>query len=293
MPGLDQKRVCWQNAPAEYEIANYDEPKIEYRQLVEKFIEPLSLKSLRKKTFYTIVTNVLCADVNSSKGVKDPIDKDLYLPLEIALTKWSINSKKNNHSEDDSYNSSPVNFVESDSKVWMINPGPPIRTCNTIAIDHAKKHKIVWDYDEPDDQNPYLDDWDKTMKEINQFLSADRTVFSKELRYIRQDLGCLKWLNQNVKQKINPINVYSLEDLYVVLMRKLTGIPESSSQNIARFRLDSDGDAHYNAKLQCKYHGNKTLRDDSPDSETRYCALALSRCYSNIIANDLYDSGEI
>lgn len=295
MPGLDQKHVCWLNAPAEHELSNYDDQKIEFRQRVENFIKLLPLKSIRKKTFYTIVTNVLCADVESSRcdrngREKDSIEKDLYLPLEIALTKWSIMSKKNNSNDGDNFDENDtIKFSESNSKIWLINPGPPLRLCNTIAMVHAKKHKITFDYDDPENQNIYVEnDWDKIMREINQFLSADRTVFSKELKYVRQDLGSLKWLNLNVKQRVNPINVYSLEDLYVVLMRKFNGSSDIPSQGIARFRLESNIDIHYDLKLQCLYHSKKTEGEGS-DSETRYCALALSRCYSNIIATDLYN----
>lgn len=273
----DHRRANWQVAPAEYEINNYDEPKIRYREYVENYIKPMKPGSLKKKTFFTIATNVACADI-STKDNNDPLDKDLYLPLEIAITKWSLNCAQN---EDGTR--------KLDSKLWMLNPGELPRGCINVANDFKSAHKIDFDLRNPDDvnTNPYVEqDVNKVMKEINSFLSADRTVFSQSIYHVRQDLGCLKWLNSKATHKSNPISVFNLEDLYVVMSRFFN--PELDNtcmgQGIAHYRLNNYYDS-YDTSLQCLYHQirAKNFEDGSTDS----CAKALAYSRSNVMIEDI------
>lgn len=275
---LDQTLVNWQVAPAEHEVSYYDDPKIKYRRYVENFIKPLPAKSVKKKTFYTIATNVLCADIWTSKDTIDPIDRDLYLPLEISLTKWSLQDGK-----------SPRDTRELSTKVWMINPGPPVKLCNHAAMEHLKNHKIDFDYrSETRESNALIEeDLVKVMKEINSFLSADKTVFSQNILHIRQDLGVLKWLNRETNYKSKPILVYSLEDLYVVLAKFFNPDHDNTSmgQGIARHKLSNFNDS-YNPDLQCIFHRVKTNNDD--EGSTSNCAQAISIGYSHVIIDDIY-----
>lgn len=263
----------WQVAPAEYELANYDENKIEYRQYVQDFITALPKKSLKKKLFYTISTNVLCADIHTSKDTIDPVDRDIYLPLEIAITKWSLASGKE-----------PTNERALDTRVWMLNPGPPPSGCRCFALDHIKNHKIEFD-DWDKGQNTHIEsDVNLIMREINSFLSADRTVFSTSLRNARQDLGSLKWLNQQTDKKSKPIRVYSLEDLYVVLARHFEpAVDPFVGQGIANFRLSCI--ENYDPVYHCKYHQTRAKLDDGT---TGNCARALAYLTSNKLIEDVF-----
>lgn len=269
--------VNWQVAPAEHEIANYDKPKIEYRRYVEEMIQTLPTRSIRKKPFFTISVNVLCADTTTSKSSNDPIERDLYLPLEIAITKWSLVHGK-----------IPADERDLLVKVWMINPGPPTRGCVCAALEHRKHHKI--EFDPNDMQNSYVEqDLDKVMKEINSFLTADRTVFSLALKHTRQDLGALKWLNIKTGCKSKPIKVYSLEDLHTVLIRRLK--PDCANfigQGFARHRLNTANS--YDTNLLCDYHETIAQQEEG---ECRYCACALSLSCTNIIIDDVVEFGQI
>jgi len=269
--------VNWQVAPKQYEISNYDEPKLRYRKHVEQFINPLSLKSLRKKTFFTISTNVLCADISSSKDTIDPIDRDIYLPLEIAIVKWSLAEAKE-----------PPESRELDAKAWMINPGPPTKGSNCYALEHKRSHKIDFD---PNDQtqNTYIEsDLSEVMKQINSFLSADRLVFSLTLKHVRQDLGSLKWLNRETGYRSKPIKVYSLQDLYVVMIRHFQ--PDLKSvigYGMAEFRMEQSSDA-YNSELQCSYHKAMSKNEGG---ECRFCAKGLSIGWTSVLVDDVAKFG--
>lgn len=264
----------WQVAPAEHEIANYDAHKILYRQYVEDFIKQVPKKNLCKKAFFTIATNVLCADRESSNPDLFPTDRDIYLPLEIAISKWCLSST------DEAENSKRII-----TKVWMMNPGKPTHLSNSMAKDHAQKHKIDFDY-EDFDCNPFIEpDLKKIIKEINSFLSTDRIVFSIELRHVRQDLGSIKWLVKVAEAKCKPIKVFSLEDLYVVLSRSFAE-PEAGKkigQGLARHRMHSCSDCH-DPEIQCIFHQQKAK---ITDGETRYCAKAICTAYTKILIQDV------
>lgn len=259
----------WQVAPAEWELSSYDSHKIEYREHVKKYIQPLNNKSIRKKAFFTISTNVLCADIDSSKVYNGSFDRDIYQPLEISITKWTFK-----------HGNEPVDERVLESKVWMINPGRPLSA--SWALDHKAKHKI--DLDPEDTDNEYVQkDLNKVIKEINSFLSADRLVFSINIKHIRQDLGCLKWLNRETEWKLKPIKVFSLEDLYIVVVRHLKPGQEGISSGPVSHRLEHASDT-YNTKLHCSYHQAKS---NIPDSDTCYCAKGISLTYSNVIIDDV------
>lgn len=270
-------KADWQIAPAEHEIANYDDNKIEYRQHVQAFINNLTPKQLRKKVFLSIATNVLCADVKSSKGSDiAPADRDLYLPLEIAITKWSLSD----HAE-------PMEQRITKTKCWLINPGEAPVGCRCFALDHKYKHKIEIDEGRDDlGQNEHIsNDLDEIMKELNSFIGPDRTLFSTSLRHVRQDLGSIKWLNSKVGKKCKPIKIYSIEDLYVVLMRKVE--PDfgcSIGQGFANYRftcIDS-----YNPKYQCKCH---LAIAQLPDGATENCAKAVCFLTARTVIDDVQD----
>lgn len=270
----------WQVAPAEWELSNYDEPKIRYRQQVEAFIKPVTIKSLRKKSFITIATNVLCADIDSSKGHVDEIVRDLYLPLEIALTKWSVAEGKK-----------PPQERTFKSSVWMLNPGTPTRGSICASRDHQAKHKISFDLEDPE-QNPYISpDLNQVVKDINSFLLPDRTVFSLSLRHCRQDLGCLKWLNKMTGFKTRPIRVFSLQDLYVVLIRHIK--PEAKKMiglGVAQFRMEICSE-HYNSSLHCDYHS--ALANNDTDGDCRFCARNLTVSHTNVLLDDIRNQTDL
>lgn len=267
------EKIDWQVGPDEREIANYDEPKITYRQDVEKFVKSLPKKSIRKKTFYTIATNVLCVDKATCGTRHAPIDRDIYLPLEIAITKWSLANAKE-----------PIEDRVLDSRVWMINPGRPTNLSNSEALAHQKQHKIDFD---PDDieQNQFIEpDLKKIVKEINSYLSADRLVFSLDLKRIRQDLGTLKWLNRETDGSLKPIRVLSMVDLYVVLIRYFKpDCGKMYGQGLATFRMDHCTNS-YDTRMLCVYHKTKCKE---LEGECKNCAKALAQVRANILINDV------
>lgn len=266
--------VNWQVAPAEFEIANYDFPKITYRQSVEKLIDAVPKKSLKKKTFVTIATNVLCADISSSKDTIDPIDRDIYLPLEIALTKWSVSDSGKS-----------IDERTHTTQAWIMKPGDPPKGCVNYAINHKGNHSIAYDKFD-DEQDTFLElDLQKIIKEINSFLTPDRTVYSLSLKNCRQDLGSLKWLNRETGYKTKPINVYSLEDLYVVLIRSLSddeNLKLSICQGLARHRMEFTSDT-LDPKMQCRYHKDRLSEDES----SLNCAKALTVGYTMVLLDDI------
>lgn len=265
----------WQVAPAEWEIVNYDEPKVRYRRLVESFLKPLPIRSLKKKTFVSIATNVLCADIPSSKDTVDPIQRDIYLPLEISLTKWSVADSNQ-----------PEEARKISTKVWMINSGRPLTGSNKYAADQRNLHKIDYGNIKPND-NYFRSDLPEIAKEINSMLTPDRTVFSVQLRNCRQDLGCLKWLNKEIGFKMKPIKVYSLEDLYVVLIRRMISEDQPKElicQGIARFRMEYTTNT-YDAKTKCIYHTDSLKADG--ENDTGFCAKSMVECYSHVLLNDI------
>lgn len=260
----------WQVAPAEFQLQNYDQHKIQYRASVESYIKPLNKKSIKKKAFFTISTNVLCAETKSSKESIPPVDRDIYQPLEISITKWSFTSAKD-----------PVDRRILETKFWMINPGEP--TYRTAALDHKAYHKIDLDFKDTSESDYIENDLNKVVKEINSFLTAERLVFSLSLKYARQDLGCLKWLNRETGYRMKAIKVFSLEDLYIVIVRHLKPDTQMMTQGIVRFRFDFQSDT-YNTELQCAYHRAKAKIEDG---ECRFCARCLSISYSNVIIDDV------
>lgn len=267
------KLVDWQVAPAEHEINNYDHFKIDYRQQIKNFLKPLSAKSVRNMPFVTISTNVLCADPASSSETIDPIDRDIYLPLEIVLTKWSLSEAPKGRDE----------RVKLKSNVWMVDPGRPVRNCNSQALDHKKLHKI--DYDSISaGKDPLIEaDLVKISKEINAFLTPNRTVFSIQLRHCRQDLGSLKWLNRETGYKMKPIQVFSLEDLYVCLMRYPNFDQQFIGQGVARHQMYDCGN-FYDPRLQCKFHVLMAKQDS--DSDCGHCAKAVAECCTHKLMDD-------
>lgn len=254
----------WQVGPAEHELANYDEAKIYYRQYVINLITPLAKKNLKKKGFVTISTNVLCADINTSAEDIEPIHRDLYLPLEISLTKWNLSAFKDDLSKQ-----------SVESRVWLINPGSPPLKCNCFAKDHYSKHML-----DAFASSKFTSDYNTVLKEINSFLTSDRVVFSSSLKHVRQDLGSLKWLNQHVNKRIKPIKVFSLEDLYVVLIRHLLQTDNQLyGQGLANLRLMCN-DSH-NPEYQCDYHKNNQA------GASGNCAQSLSYHRSRALIIDV------
>lgn len=269
-------KADWQVAPAEHEIVNYDESKIRYRKDVLSFIEPLAPKQLKKKIFYSISTNVLCADIKSSKdSVIEAVERDLYLPLEIAITKWSLNECLK-----------PDDECFINTKCWLINPGEPPIGCRCFALDHKYKHKLEFDQHGDLGQNEHIsNDLNEIMKELNSFIGPDRVLFSTSLRHVRQDLGSIKWLNSKLDKKCKPIKVYSIEDLYVALMRKLE--PDfgcSIGQGFANHRLSCIDS--YNPKYLCDCH--KAIAQ-LPDGATNNCGKAVSFLNARTIIDDVFD----
>lgn len=269
----------WQVAPTELEIVNYDDFKIAYRQAVEKFIHSSTKKSLRKKTFYTIATNVLCADTTTSSDRYAPEDRDLYLPLEIAITKWSLADAKK-----------PIEGRVLDSRVWMIDPGPPTALSQSAAKNHQNLHKIKFE-SELLNENQFIEpDLKQIIKEINNYLSADRLVFSLNLKRIRQDLGCLKWLNRETGGSLKPIRIRNMEDLYVVLIRYFN--PSASKmygQGLANHRMENCTNS-YEIRMLCSYH-KSTCRERQ--GECKNCAEALVRVQANVLINDVVEFGKV
>lgn len=261
----------WQVAPREHEIANYDEPKIRYRRYVEDYVKSIPNKTILKRSFYTISTNVLCADISTKAETLDPIDRDLYLPLEIAITKWCLNDGK-----------TPIEERKQDTRVWMIDPGSPTSGSISYSLDHSKKHKIVLNHASRPTHEFLEPSTLKVIREINSFLPADRTVFSLDLRRIRQDLGCLKWLNRQAGSRSSPIKVYDLENLYVVLVRRFK--PETQSSiglGIAHLRMEHSSDP-YDDKNHCKYHKKRTEEGEC----ICFCSRNLTFGWSNVLISD-------
>lgn len=271
--------VDWQVAPAEHEIVHYDATKIKYRRYVEEMINSFPLKSLKKKAFFMISTNVLCADMGSSRDTNDPIDRDIYLPLEISITKMKLPDWTHKITLDDATLDSALT-----TKVWMIHPGNPTPGNVCKSREHSQTHKIDY-FLEPPDQNQYIEkDHSKILKEINSFLTAERIVFSTSLRFVRQDLGCLKWLNRAGGYKSSPIKVYSLEDLFVVLLRRIyPEFAEMNSQGLARGKLLEISDT-LDSTLHCQWHQAKVK---ILGYECSCCAKAISFCNAKKLLEEM------
>lgn len=269
----------WDVAPAEHQIYSNDEIKVTYRKNCKDIIDRTANKSLLKKPFFTISTNVLCADVDTKYERHPPEDRDIYLPLEISITKWSLMDAKVSS-----------RLRKMTNKTWMINPGQATRGCISRAKEHGQKtHKIEFD---PDDQeNVYVEhDWSKVVKEINSFLATDRVVYSLQLKNVRQDLGCIKWLNREVNYKMKPIKFLSLVDLYVILIRHFS--PEMGffiGEGIAKYRMGYCCDPY--GKM-CIYHESRS-KEDVENGQTAYCAQALSHGWTNKLLDDLKSSGNL
>lgn len=263
----------WQVSPRESDWANYDEPHVEYREHVKNFLRGIPTKTLRKKAFFTISTNVLCADQDSSDDTLPPAVRDIYLPLEISLTKWSLSLGK-----------IPIEDREILSKTWMINPGKPTRGSICISMDHAKlTHKI--DIKPDDTDNPYVSyDLNKVVSEINQILTSERIVFSSTVRHIRQDLGCLKWLNIQTGSKTKPIRVYGIEDLFVCLIHRLKAdCPYYIGRGLAMHKLTTSLNV-YDPELMCDYH---RVLAETDEGQCSCCASCLSISHSHVVIDNV------
>lgn len=271
----------WDIAPADHEIYSMDHVRPMYRKAVEQYIN-VPNKTLMKKPFFTIATNVLGPDVHYSRRRVSMLSDDLvdiYLPLEIAITKWSIRDAKLKRKE-----------RKIETRCWVINPAAAVDyTVAQYSRLHFPKHKISFDTD-IDKESPYVeDDWQKIGTEINSFLSQDRVVFSQSLRHIRQDLGSLKWLNHELiklhNKGLKPISVLNIVDLYVLLIRKFNTDPDFMiGEAIANYRLNKGHCFH-----QCKFH--KHLLE--VDIETPNCAKALTIGKTNKLLNDMVTIGQL
>lgn len=275
----------WSIAPGEHLINNYDKYKLRYRRLVEDYIKTKPLKVLKKQAFFTISTNVLCA-IPRTKFNKEtnfePLDVDHYLPLEISITKWSLQDAKTKTKE-----------RSLKTKVWLLDPGPPPITNRSDCMKHSEKHKIQLDHDCSPSHKFIESDYTKVMKEINGFLNSERLVFSTELRHVRQDLGCLKWLaiNSGIAH-VKPIEVCDLVNLYVVLFRtlneELVGV---ICQSIARFQMDKIQN-DYEMQFYCDYH-RSLAETNEENSECRYCASCKSIGWTNQLLDDVVEFTDI
>ena len=169
----------------------------------------------------------------------------------------------------------------------MINPGPPTQNSRCEALKHRKLHKIEFDF-EDQGKNQFVEtDLNKVVNEINSFITPDKVIFSLTLKHVRQDLGCIKWLNANTGHRMRPIDVYSLEDLYVTLVRSHwqdEGSHEFIGQGLARLRMEHSSNP-YDTRLQCAYHQARAKLDD--DGECCYCAKALSVGWTNVLIDDV------
>lgn len=272
-------KADWQVGPTEIEIANYDKHKIAYRLDVENFVNKLAKKSIRKKNFFTIATNVLCYDKATYGDRHAPADRDIYPPLEIAIAKWSLANARE-----------PIESRVMDSRTWMINPGRPTHLSHSDARAHREHHKIDFD---PDDieQNQFIEPNLKTIiKDINSYLSPDRLVFSLNLQRIRQDLGALKWLNRKTEGSLKPIKILSMLDLYVVLIRYFN--PDAGKiygQGLATFRMDHCSNS-YETRMLCVYHKTKCKKSEG---ECKNCAKALVQVQANIMIDDVVKFGKV
>lgn len=268
----------WDIAPADHEIYSMDHIRPMYRQAVEQYVN-VPNKSLMKKPFFTIATNVLGPDIDCTVKRNPSIDdslRDIYLPLEIAITKWSIRDSKLGR-----------NQRELDTRVWVINPGKVHYSIAHYSRLHTPKHKIQ--FQDEDEESPYVEyDIQKIVKEINSFLTVDRVVFSQTLRHVRQDLGSLKWLHresQSQKSQLKPISVLNMSDLYVLLIRKFNHDPDTMiGEGIARYRLN--GGSSFNV---CQFH--KAL--EKAGQETPNCAKGLTIGKTHRLLDDVRLFGEL
>lgn len=268
----------WGLAPGEHQIYSDDDVRMEYRRIVNRIVNSTAKKSLMKKPFFVISTNVLCAEVETKYDSLPPEDRDLYLPLEITITKWNLMAAKE-----------PSRKRQLITKHWMINPGNPPDKCRATSLEHRRVHKI--DFDPDDENNPYIEkSFDKIAREINNFLAPDRTVYSLTLRHLRQDLGCLKWLNREVNYKMKPIRFLDLVDLYVVLVRYFK--PEEGQAfgcGIAKWSLESFSESQMK---QCDYHEDR-LKEDAVNNETQFCTLSRSYSWSDKFLDDMIRFADI
>jgi hypothetical protein len=273
--------VDWQVAPGCHEISNYDDVKIKYRQSVENIIHNMAPRNLKRMPIITISTNVMCADIETSVSRSrphvEPIDRDVYFPLEICLTKSNVSEANKDREE---RNVKTLHF--------MVNPGPPPPNGSVQwSRDHKRHHKIDYENFRADDT--YLtSDIRKIVKEINSFLTPERIVYSVELRNCRQDLGCLKWLNREANYIMKPVKVFSLEDLYVVLNRRLYPRLAQGNffcQGVAKLRFERLDT--YDPKIQCRYHQDRLKEDD--EASTQYCAMAISQSRMHAILDDIFN----
>lgn len=259
----------WDVAPADHEIYSDETIKPLYRQAVADMLEGLTNKSLMKKPFFTIATNVLCPHIDTGAGDRDIGDanRDVYLPIEISITKWSIRDAKINRTD-----------RKFETKHWIINPGPHNYHMGKYVRLHKPKHKI--EFDEYDAESPYINnDLQAIAREINSFLTVDRMVFSQTLKHVRQDLGSLKWLNREMEYKLKPITVLNLVDLYVLLMRKFKPDLEIMGQGPALHRLELTR----SSRRMCRLHRDLFKTGEETDN----CAKALTISKSHRLLDDL------
>lgn len=268
----------WDIAPAEHEIYSMDHIRPMYREAVKQYIQ-VPNKSLMKKPFFTIATNVIGPDIDctirKNPGIDDSL-RDIYLPVEISITKWSIRDSKLGR-----------NKRKLETRNWIINPPKVHYSIAQYSRLHQPKHKIR--FEEEDEESPYIEyDLQKIAREINSFLTADRVVFSQSLKHVRQDLGSLKWLNrelQSRKSQLKPISVLNLSDLYVLLIRKFNDDPDTMiGEGIAKYRLN--GGSSFSV---CKFH--KVL--EKAGDETPNCAKAVTIGKTHRILDDVKMLGEL
>lgn len=271
--GVRNLSTGWQVAPALYEIQHGDKHKIKYRKEVDERINSLPLKFVKKLPIIIISTNVMCADIRSSQS-DNPDEKDLYLPLEICLTKSCVSEANKEKSE------RVVKVAH-----WIINPGRPPATTVNDARDHVEQHKIEYEKFRPND--PFVEtDLRKIVKEINAFLTPERMVFSRELRHCRQDLGSLKWLSDQVKKNngltMKPIKLFSLEDLYVVMLRRL--YPQhDGTVCLGMAQMNFMRADYHDTNVQCSYHKARFIEDDAT---TTNCAMGVATCLMHVLLDE-------
>lgn len=245
----------WEPGPGEHDITHQDDVKIKFRKFTEDYlVQCKSIKDLFKKKFVNISTNVLCAVVDSDKEHIPNYIRDLYMPVELSVTKWSLDMEEKDY------------VVHH----FMFHPGEPARNCRVEAQKHQPMHKITGIRDGPLDTP--REKYKEVLSTIYQLVSHDYTLFSMSIKHIRQDLGSIKWLVDQVcgpdgnRKKYKPLKIYSLQDLYICVAKRVGFFTSIIGTKVAEKRLDSTG-YEYELDLLCHYH-------KQPEYETCNCTRA-------------------
>lgn len=126
---------------------------------------------------YSFSTNVLCYKR----------DTGVYVPIEIGICAYSVKAGRLGR---------PYHA--------LIDAGPPLEACVSLASDHADTHKITIP---PKDSYPQgaRKDYRKIYREIVDYTKAgERTILVWDVREMKQIIGCLEWLYEKASQQPGP-----------------------------------------------------------------------------------------